>query len=192
MEVDEVEAEDESFGEETEVEAEDESHGEETEVEAEEEDENHEEEAEEEDKKHEEEEAEDEDKNDYFKLLDNLSSKWLSAQLTHHVSATAANVFWDIGMKQIPILMTIKSQNSVTRKTPKFSHERRKLYEHKCPPIHMRFGFKHKVTGAIETVDCNSAPSNRFQRNPDYLKIYEEAHVKVISNIYIYRVKLYG
>ena len=116
----------------------------------------------------------------YFSVLESLSKKWLSAQLTHHVSAAGANTFWDIAMDAIPKMVSIKDVEGVTRKTPRFTQERRKMYKDNCPKIQMRFAFKHKLTGEIETIDCDATPAKRFQRNPDYVKIYEEAHVKVI------------
>ena len=122
-----------------------------------------------------------EEEESYFGALKQLSKKWIGAQLTHHVSATAADTFWDTAMELIPKLMSLKDRDSVDRKTPKFPQQRKKLYSNYCPPVKMRFAFKHKATGAIETVDSDATPLKRFQRNSDYVKIYEEAHVQVIK-----------
>lgn len=126
---------------------------------------------------------EDEPVEDYFQVLSKLSEKWLETQLTHHVSATASNTFWAHAMESIPDLIRVKTRDNILRKTPGFTQERRKLHEDRCPKIHMKFGFKHKQTGAIETVDSQSAPMKQFQRNPDYVKVFEEAYIEV--SIYI-------
>ena len=81
-------------------------------------------------------------------------------------------------MGVIPKLMVLKDQAGITRKTPKFTQERRKMYAN-CPRVQMRFAYKHKLTGAIETVDCDATPAKKYHRNPEYIKIYEEAHVQV-------------
>ena len=130
-------------------------------------------------------ESEGEAEENFFTVLEDMSKKWMCSQLTHRVSATASNTLWDVAMDMIPKLITLKNWDNITRKTPKFTQQRRKLYRDLCPPVKMRFGFLYKNTGAIETVDCDSTPSNTFQRNPDYVKIYEEAHVQVIYSKHI-------
>ena len=120
-----------------------------------------------------------EEEENYFSALNKLSKKWIATQLTHNVSAEATNTFWKLSMDLLPDMLSLKSRDNITRKTPKFPHQRRKLHKDLCPPVYMKFAFKHKVTGEIVTVDSNSTPAKRFQRNPDYMKLYEEAHVKV-------------
>ena len=82
-------------------------------------------------------------------------------------------------MKIIPKIVEVKEREHVNKKIPSFIHQRRLLYKKSCPPVKMQFSFKHKVTGEIHKVDCNSAPLKEFQRNPDYVKLYEEGHLQV-------------
>ena len=135
----------------------------------------------EEDEPLEEEEVQEEDGDHYFSVLSSLSEKWLNTQLTHNVSAAATNSFWKISMELIPKLVSQKESDNITRKTPTFTQERRKLYRDNCPPVKMTFAFKNKSTGNIETVDCDATPMNAYQRNPSYVKVFEEAHVEVIT-----------
>ena len=117
----------------------------------------------------------------YFTVLSKLADQWLNGQLTHSVSASATNFFWDIAMKYIPLLSSLKTRDNLTRKTPSFTQERKKLFKDHCPGIKMRYGFKHKATGAVETVDCGTAQAKTFEKNQNYVKVYEEAHVEVIK-----------
>ena len=126
-----------------------------------------------------EEEVEEEHGDSYFSALEKLLKKWLCAQMTHRVSQEAANSFWRAGIELIPELMALKMRDSITRKTPMFENQRRKLYKDMCPPINLRFAYKHKETGYIEIVDCTSTPTNSYQRNPQYMLLYEEAYIKV-------------
>ena len=116
----------------------------------------------------------------YSSVLSTLSKQWMHTQLTHRVSATAANSFWSIALHQIPKLLDAKGNQHITRKTPMFTQQRRKLYLQYCPDVKMKFAFKNKNTGVVQIVESSSTPSNQYQRNPDYIKIYEEAHVEVI------------
>ena len=83
-------------------------------------------------------------------------------------------------MDLIPQVLFLKDRDNVDRKIPQFVHQRRKLYKNFSPEVKMRFCYKNKLDGTIEIVDCHSTPSNQYQRNPNYEKLYEEAYVEVI------------
>lgn len=119
----------------------------------------------------------------YSTVLTKFAEKWLLTQQTHNVSATATEKFWDIALKFLPELVEHKARDSITKKTPAFTQERKKLYKNLCPEVKMFFGFKHKSTGVIETVECTSTPNMTFQRNPEYIKVFEEAQIQVIRNL---------
>lgn len=120
-----------------------------------------------------------EETENYFSVLKELSKQWRLTQLTHHVSAEAANSFWNISMGEIPKLLYFKDKDAVRKKTPQFVHQRRKLDKEFSPEVNMTFGYKNKEDGSIVTVDCTSTPINQYQRNPKYVKLYEEAHIEV-------------
>ena len=122
----------------------------------------------------------------YKDVLHSLSWKWLLAQLTHKVSAKAANTFWDIAMHFLPILLDLKKREGMLKKTPKFIQQRRKLYRKYCPKVRMEFAFKKKSDGSITKVKSESAPLKQLQHNPEYIKLYEMASIKVINCLFFY------
>lgn len=56
---------------------------------------------------------------------------------------------------------------------------RKNIYKDMCPEIKMTFGFRKKSDGSIITVAADSTPLSKFQRDPEYDKLYEEAHIEV-------------
>lgn len=120
---------------------------------------------------------------DYQSTLDALTRKWYLTQLDHKVSASAADAFWHIAKQFWPRLIKAKQQEVGKKKTPEFQNQRKKLITQLCPPIHMEFGYLNVRTGAILKVESQTAPSKEYERNPDYIKLYEEAHVKVKSTL---------
>lgn len=129
-----------------------------------------------------EEEEEEEDQEYHSSALQKLSKKWLETQLTHQVSAEATNCFWRIAMDFIPNLVQLRERDNVKRKTPMFVNQRRKLYRDICPAITMKFVYKKKANDTITTVVSDRTPSH-LDRSPEYIKLYEEAHIKVIHFI---------
>ena len=123
------------------------------------------------------------DEENYFTILSELSKQWLFAELHHNVSAEAVNSFWSVAMDFIPKLSEHKNRTNIEKKTPNFIQQRRKLYQDLCPPIHMKKVYEHKETKEIQTIWFNENTVNTYERNPAYIKLYEESHVKV--NIYI-------
>ena len=47
------------------------------------------------------------------------------------------------------------------------------------PEVKMTFAFLNKSDGTITTVAADSTPLTQFQRDPNYQKLYEEAHIEV-------------
>lgn len=119
------------------------------------------------------------DEDDYASLLKAMSRKWYSAQLNHKVSATAAEAFWKIAKTYWPKIVQAKQSEEVEKSTPLFPNQRKKLDKQLCPEIHMEFGFLNVTTGEVETVNSMTAPLKDYERNPNYIKLYEEAHIKV-------------
>ena len=113
-------------------------------------------------------------------MLQNLSKKWLVTQLTHEVSAAATNSFWQLSTELFQQLFEAKARDDVSKNIPGFIHLRRKLYKDSSlsPKIYMKFVFLNKTTNAIETVHCERSPSRQYSK-ANYIKLYEEAHVKV-------------
>lgn len=115
---------------------------------------------------------------DYWDMLNTMSEQWLMVQLTHNVSAAATNSFWNLAFKQMPNLLRMKSEQSVKKNVSGFIHMRRKLYQLKCPKVHMKFVYMNKTTQEIEVVNTTKNPRHTYTR-ANYVKLYEEAHVKV-------------
>ena len=111
--------------------------------------------------------------------LEKMTEKWYLAQMKHHVSAEAANSFWDLAFKYVPQCLQQRQ-----KKVPKFVHQRRKLFLDHCPEVHMEYSYRNKLTGEIVEYKGTTAPIKLYQNN-NYEKLYELAYVKVI------RVKLY-
>lgn len=107
--------------------------------------------------------------------LEEMSKKWALAQMKHHVSAEAANEFWDLSFKFVqPCLL------QRTKKVPKFIQQRRKMIQNYCPPVQVEFYYRNKLNGEIITHKGTSAPNKMYQNN-NYEKLYEVAYVKVID-----------
>lgn len=62
----------------------------------------------------------DEEEPSFPDLLQSFSRQWLHAQLTHHVSLSAAGEFWKIAMKCIPNMMEQKAADNIKHKIPQF------------------------------------------------------------------------
>ena len=128
--------------------------------------------------------SEEEIPQNYSDLLHKLSIKWLSVHLTHNVSLEATYEFWKIALLCMPLLVQYKEEEEITRKTPQFVHLRRKLYDELCPKVYMDFEYTNKSTN--ETIHITSAkktPVKTYQRNPDYIKKFEAAHILSLIHI---------
>ena len=82
-------------------------------------------------------------------------------------------------MKFIPVLESLRDRDNVTKKTAGFAQQKKNLYSMKCPKIKVKFGYKNKSTGIVEAVECGTESIKNFEKNPDYVKVFEEAHVQV-------------
>lgn len=120
--------------------------------------------------------AEDTDRNS----LEAFSKKWLSVQMTHEVSAAAANSFWKEAFQFIPNFIP----NNESSHIPGFIHMRRKLYKGNCPQVHMKFVFLDRDSGEIKVVHTETNPGRQYNR-AGYIKLYEEAHIKVSSLFHV-------
>lgn len=69
------------------------------------------------------------------------------------------------------------------KNVPGFIHLRRKLYSEICPQVHMKCVYLNKTTDSIEIVHCTKDPGNRYPKS-NYIKLFEEAHIKVIHLSY--------
>ena len=108
-----------------------------------------------------------------------MTKKWHFTQLSHKVSTTAAEEFWRVSKQFWPKLIQAKVDEGIKRKTPEFQNQRKRLVDQLCPEIHMEFAFLQVSTGAIHKVASNTTPLKQYDRNPDFIKLYEEAHIKV-------------
>lgn len=125
-------------------------------------------------------EDEEEEGDNYKAIFENVSKKWLNVQLTHDVSMAAANSFWTQAIRFFPALASARERSGVEKSVPGFIHVRRQLYKEYCPEVHMKFVYLNRNTNAVETYHGSKCPRKQFPRN-QYIKLYEEAHVKVYS-----------
>lgn len=117
----------------------------------------------------------------FYSLLRSLSQKWINAQLTHDVSLAATSVFWKLAFEYIPEIIRLKESEGVKKKIPQFMQIRNTFYSDYCPKIRMSFAFLNKEDNSIIHVKGDRTPLNQYQRDPQYKKLYEEAHVEVSS-----------
>ena len=94
--------------------------------------------------------------------------------MKHHVSAAAANHFWDLSLQYVPLVL-----NQRQRKVPKFNQKRRRILEDHCPPIYMEFFYRNRYDGTIVHYKGSKAPIKAYQNDHKYEKLYELAYVKV-------------
>ena len=105
-----------------------------------------------------------------------MSEKWLHTQLHHKVSATATDVFWKVALNFWPKMVEAKANEDRPKKTPLFQNQRNILYKRHCPKVQMQFGFLNVKDGSILKICSTTTPK---MMNPDYVRLYEEAHIKV-------------
>lgn len=76
--------------------------------------------------------------------------------------------------------MKLKEEENVKRKIPKFPQVRKNVYRDICPKVKMSFMFRNRNDGSIKiSTELDHTPLNKFQRDPLYEKLYEEAHIEV-------------
>ena len=125
-------------------------------------------------------EDDDEDEDISFNsLFYSFSKQWLNAQLNHNVSLAASNSFWNLAFKYVSKLHELKETENIKRKIPQFMQIRKNLFQDLSPNVIMNFAFLNKNDNSIHHVNTDHTPVKEFERNPQYQKLYEEAHIKV-------------
>ena len=119
----------------------------------------------------------------YHDALNDLAKKWLNIQLNHNFSIAAADSFWKLSMASVSHLLASKENSNVRKGVPGFIHLKRKMYEDQCPKVYMKFVYRNKNTGEIEIHKGDKCPRSQFPKS-QYIKLYEEAHIKVNHIIY--------
>ena len=121
------------------------------------------------------------DENSFAEMLKSFSNEWLHVQLTHHVSLSATNAFWGLTLKHFQQLMDLKEAEGIKRKIPQFGQVRKNIYKDLCPDITMTVAYLNKTDNTIirVNVDATTPPLSHYQRDNQYKKLYEEAHIEV-------------
>ena len=101
--------------------------------------------------------------------------------MTHHVSLSATNAFWKIALEHVAEIYDRKIREGVTRKIPQFNQMRKIMFKDICPDIKMTFAFMRKADQSIIYVKGEHAPLAQYEQDPQYQKLYEEAHIEVIN-----------
>ena len=117
-------------------------------------------------------------------LFKDLSERWLNVQLTHHVSLEATAALWKLAFSHVSEITALKAQENINRKIPQYVHVRRQIYKEVCPRVTISFAFLNKADGSITKVQEDCTPLNKFQRDPQYQKLYEAANVEVMYILY--------
>ena len=112
-------------------------------------------------------------------MLISLSNSWLQIQLTHHVSLEATNAFWRTSLKSFHELIEKKKAEGINRKIPQYVQIRKNIYKDICPDVKMSFAFLNKNDNTIVKVSADQTPLTEYQRDPRYVKLYEEAHIEI-------------
>ena len=124
-----------------------------------------------------------EEADDFKSVLDYFSKQWLQIHLTHNVSLAASNAFWKLSFNSIAYIFDLKAAEGIRKKIPQFLQFRKNIYKDLSPEVKMTFVFLNKNDGSIIKVQENHTPLKMIQRDPQYKKLYEEAHIEVKSNI---------
>ena len=115
----------------------------------------------------------------YSDMMQKLSENWLLIELTHRVSKTATNSFWQLAKSHFHEMFKMKEEENVKRKVPLFSQMRRVLHQKHVPEISLEIGYQHRETGEITIVqDTRHTPTSTYPPHL-YQKLYEQATVKV-------------
>ena len=110
-----------------------------------------------------------------------FTEKWMETQVTHHVSVSAANAFWILSLQYVHDLYRLKVSENIRKGIPQFVHLRRQIQKDICPEVNMSFAFMNKNDGNMHYVQHDQTPLKDYQRDPQYKKMYEEAHIQVYT-----------
>ena len=114
----------------------------------------------------------------YFSMLHTLSKKWLEIELCHNVSNSASDAFWELATSHVYNMFKVKNDAGIKKKTPQFSHLRKKLSARYCLPVRLDFIYKCNSTGRLTKVlDSSKTPTSRFPPS-SYTKVLEIGTVK--------------
>ena len=80
----------------------------------------------------------------------------------------------------------MKAAENVQKKIPQFIHMRNVMNKNICPEVKMSFVFLNKNDGTLHHVQDDQTPLTKFQRDPRFKKMYEEAHIEVIIRMSVY------
>ena len=119
------------------------------------------------------------EENSFESLFLSFSNQWLHTQLTHHVSLAASNDFWKLSFKYVSKILEFKFNEGVKSKIPQFLQIRKNIHRNICPDIRMNFVFLNKTDNSLVRVNVDHTPVKEYERNPQYQKLYEEAHIQV-------------
>ena len=121
-----------------------------------------------------------EDDESFDSFLKSFSREWLNTQLTHQVSLAACNAFWKIAFRGIPSILEMKKIEKINKAIPQYPQIKKNIYNDLCPDIKMHFVYENTSDGSIIHVNTGTTPITKYQRDPMYKKLYEEAHIEVI------------
>ena len=117
----------------------------------------------------------DDEDDEYEKILDEFRKKWMVAEITHKVSKSASNSFWELAMHFFPLLLAFDNN----KKMVKFPQQRKILHESYVPRILMNIAYQEKKTEKYHTLNnVTVIPISQFPPSK-FTKIYEIATVQV-------------
>ena len=97
----------------------------------------------------------------------------------------ACNSFWKLAFRGIPSILEMKKNENIKKPIPQYPQIKKNIYLDLCPDIKMHFVYQNTSDGSIIHVNADTTPINKYQRDPMYKKLYEEAHIEVILSVYL-------
>ena len=114
---------------------------------------------------------------DYNTVLSELRDVWLLTSITHRVSKTATNIFWELGKKFFTRVYAARAREGRTKRIPQFQHLRKQLYKD-LPKVNIEIAYRSKASGEVITKNTTKTPKDQFPAD-EYQKLYEVATVNV-------------
>ena len=100
--------------------------------------------------------------------------------MTHSVSLAATDAYWRLALEWMDKLFEAKRREGIKKKIPQFLNQRNNMFHKTCPRISMDFAYRHIETNEVVLVkDVDKAPTKTYASDPNYVKLYESASVKV-------------
>ena len=120
---------------------------------------------------------------DFSKMLKSVAKDWLLLEISHNVSKTASDAFWEVAKKLLHGLVEEQLKSKKKKKIPTFTHIRRLLVVQHCPDIKLNLGYKRKDNGEMVILDdLRKIPVTQYNRG-GYEPMYEIASLQVSQNI---------